>query len=46
LVSTALAAENLSKYNIALIPAAEVPKTVDDVNAYAMSLAQRYPDDS
>ena len=43
--SAAVAAAHFPTYDVALIPQAEVPKTVADIQARAATLAARYPDD-
>jgi rhomboid protease GluP len=44
-VSAGIAVANYPKYDIAVIPNAELPKTVADRRAHAADLAKRYPGD-
>jgi hypothetical protein len=43
--SAGIAAADYPKYNVAIIPQAELPKTASDIQARAASLAARYPND-
>jgi rhomboid protease GluP len=44
-VSSGIAAGNFPKYDVAMIPQAEIPKTAADRQARAAMLAARYPED-